>query len=60
LGKVKAGDVLAIWTTGAYGMSQTSNYNARCRPAEVLVQGNRYRIIRRREVQGDLLRTQVF
>jgi diaminopimelate decarboxylase len=60
LGQVKAGDVLAIWTTGAYGMSQASNYNARCRPAEVLVQGNRYRIIRRREVQGDLLRTQVF
>ena len=59
LGKAKAGDVLAIWTTGAYGMSQASNYNARCRPAEVLVQGNRYRITRRREVQGDLLRTQV-
>src|SRR5882762_8198908 len=60
LGKAKAGDVLAIWTAGAYGMSQASNYNARCRPAEVLVQGNRYRVIRRREVQGDLLRTQVF
>jgi diaminopimelate decarboxylase len=60
LGEAKAGDVLAIWTAGAYGMSQTSNYNARCRPAEVLVQGNRYRVIRRREVQGDLLRTQVF
>lgn len=60
LGKVRADDVLAIWTAGAYGMSQTSNYNARCRPAEVLVQGNRYRVIRRREVQGDLLRTQVF
>jgi diaminopimelate decarboxylase len=59
LGNVKAGDVLAIWTAGAYGMSQASNYNARCRPAEVLVQGNRYRIIRRREVQSDLLRTQV-
>jgi len=60
LGDVKAGEVLAIWTAGAYGMSQTSNYNARCRPAEVLVQGNRYRVIRRREVQGDLVRTQVF
>jgi len=60
LGDVKAGEVLAIWTAGAYGMSQTSNYNARCRPAEVLVQGSRYRVIRRREVQGDLLRTQVF
>jgi diaminopimelate decarboxylase len=60
LGKVQPGDVLAIWTAGAYGMSQTSNYNARCRPAEVLVQGKRWRIIRRREVQGDLLRTQVY
>jgi diaminopimelate decarboxylase len=60
LGNVRAGDVLAIWTAGAYGMSQTSNYNARCRPAEVLVQGSRYRVIRRREVQGDLLRAQVF
>ncbi len=60
LGKVKSGDVLAIWTAGAYGMSQTSNYNARCRPAEILVQGNRYRVIRRRETQQDLLRTQLF
>jgi diaminopimelate decarboxylase len=60
LGDVKEGDALAIWTAGAYGMSQASNYNARCRPAEVLVQGNRYRVIRRREMQGDLLRTQVF
>jgi len=59
LGKVKAGDVLAIWTAGAYGMSQTSNYNARCRPAEVLVNGKRFRTIRRRETQGDLLRTQI-
>ena len=57
---VNSADVLAIWTAGAYGMSQTSNYNARCRPAEVLVQGNRYRVIRRREEYGDLLRMQVF
>jgi diaminopimelate decarboxylase len=60
LGEVKAGDVLAIWTAGAYGMSQTSNYNARCRPAEVLVAGKRFRITRRRETQQDLLRTQLF
>jgi diaminopimelate decarboxylase len=59
LGAVKAGDVLAIWIAGAYGMSQTSNYNARCRPAEVLVETNRCRIIRRRETQQDLLRTQL-
>jgi diaminopimelate decarboxylase len=60
LGEVKAGDVLAIWSAGAYGMSQTSNYNARCRPAEVLVSGKRFRTIRRRETQQDLVRTQLF
>src|SRR5712664_208764 len=60
LGEVKAGDVLAIWSAGAYGMSQTSNYNARCRPAEVLVDGKRFRVIRRRETQQDLVRTQIF
>jgi diaminopimelate decarboxylase len=55
LGNVKPGDVLAIWVAGAYGMCQTSNYNARCRPAEVLVEGNGYRVIRRRETQRDLM-----
>jgi diaminopimelate decarboxylase len=57
LGEVKAGDLLAIWVAGAYGMSQASNYNARGRPAEVLVEGKRFRLIRRRETQNDLLRT---
>src|SRR5260221_3506192 len=60
LGEVKTGDVLAIWSAGAYGMSQTSNYNARCRPVEVLVAGKRFRIIRRRETRQDLLRMQGF
>jgi len=59
LGEVKAGDVLAIWTAGAYGMSQASNYNARRRPAEVLVEGKRARVIRRRESSRDLLRGDV-
>ena len=59
LGKVQAGDLLAIWVTGAYGMAQASNYNARRRPAEVLVEGNRSRLIRRRETLRDLLRTDV-
>jgi diaminopimelate decarboxylase len=53
---VQAGDVLAIWTAGAYGMSLASNYNGRCRPAEVLAEGTRYRLIRRRETRNDLLR----
>ena len=57
--EVQAGDLLAIWVTGAYGMSQASNYNARCRPAEVLVEGGNYRVIRRRETPDDLLREDI-
>jgi diaminopimelate decarboxylase len=57
LGEVTPGDVLAIWVAGAYGMAQASNYNARTRPSEVLVDGNRMTLIRRRETQKDLLRT---
>jgi diaminopimelate decarboxylase len=60
LGRVETGDVLAIWVAGAYGMSQASNYNARCRPAEVFVEGNKFRLIRRRETPRDLLRGQAF
>jgi diaminopimelate decarboxylase len=59
LGNVKPGDVLAIWSAGAYGMSLSSNYNARCRPAEVLVKAKRARVIRRRETSRDLLRGDV-
>jgi len=59
LGEVVSGDVLAIWVAGAYGMSQTSNYNARLRPAEVLVEDRKFRVIRRRESPPDLLRGQL-
>lgn len=59
IGEVQAGDVLAIWGAGAYGMALASNYNARCRPAEVLVEGDTSRLIRRRETQQDLQRTDV-
>jgi len=59
LGEVKSGDVLAIWAAGAYGMAQSSNYNARCRPAEILVEGTSSRLIRRRETLKDLLRSDV-
>jgi diaminopimelate decarboxylase len=59
LGDVKAGNVLAIWAAGAYGMSQASNYNARRRPVEVLVEGKRARVIRRRETTKDLMRGDV-
>ena len=59
MGSVKPGDILAIWAAGAYGMSLASNYNARCRPVELLVEGKRARIIRRRETTRDLLRGDV-
>jgi len=59
LGTVQPGDVVAIWGAGAYGMVQASNYNGRCRPAEVLVKGKRARLIRRRETLADVLRTDV-
>jgi diaminopimelate decarboxylase len=52
---VKEGDLVAILDTGAYGMSLSSNYNSRPRPAEVLVKGKRARLIRRRETIRDLL-----
>jgi len=57
LEEVQSGDLLVIWGTGAYGMALASNYNARCRPAEVLVEGDSFRLIRRRETQEDLERT---
>ncbi|MFA9476738.1 diaminopimelate decarboxylase [Phycisphaerales bacterium AB-hyl4] len=52
---VKRGDRLAIFTAGAYGMAMASNYNAFPRPAEVLVEGDAYRVIRRRETYDDLV-----
>ncbi|MEX0653803.1 MAG: diaminopimelate decarboxylase [Phycisphaeraceae bacterium] len=52
---VQRGDRLAIFTAGAYGMVMASNYNAMPRPAEVLVEGDRYRVIRRRETYDDLV-----
>jgi diaminopimelate decarboxylase len=49
------GQLLATFSAGAYGMSMSSNYNARCRAAEVLVTGGTHRLIRRRETYADLV-----
>ena len=49
------GELLAILDAGAYGMSLSSNYNTRPRPAEVLVEAAQTRLIRRRETLDDLL-----
>ena len=53
---VGEGDLLAIRTAGAYGFSQSSNYNSRPRAAEVLVDGEDFAVVRKRETVGDLLR----
>ncbi len=55
---MESGDSVALLDAGAYGMSLSSNYNSRPRVAEVLVEGNRHRLIRRRETMRDLLITE--
>ncbi len=52
---MKRGDLVAIFTAGAYGAVMASHYNSRPNPPEVLVDGNEFRIIRRRETYDDLL-----
>jgi diaminopimelate decarboxylase len=59
LPEVKEGDLVAILDAGAYGMSLSSNYNTRPRPAEVLVEGKRARLIRRRETIQDITRQEI-
>jgi len=54
LAKSNAGDYLAVLTTGAYGFALSSNYNGRPRPAEILVNGDRVRVIRPRQKIEDL------
>jgi diaminopimelate decarboxylase len=56
MARVKPGDLLVLWGAGAYGFVETSNYNSRPRPPEVLVEESRFRLIRRRESLSDLIR----
>lgn len=51
-----AGDLVAICTAGAYGFVQASNYNSRPRPCELLVDGDRIQVARKRETLEDLIR----
>ncbi|EHK62822.1 diaminopimelate decarboxylase [Achromobacter arsenitoxydans] len=53
---IRQGDVLAVESAGAYGMTMASNYNSRGRPAEVMVDGDRYYVVRQRETLADQLR----
>ena len=52
---LKQGDILSIFTAGAYGFTMSSNYNARGRAAEVLVDGKKFAVIRKRESYEDLI-----
>ena len=52
---VARGDLLAIFTAGAYGMSMASRYNSSPLPAEVLVDGLQFTTVRRRETYEDLV-----
>ncbi len=53
---IEPGDILAIAEAGAYGFAMSSQYNARPRPAEVLVDGARFHVVRERETYEDLMR----
>ena len=52
---LQSGDLIAVTHAGAYGFAMSSNYNGRLRPAEVLINGNQFRIIRKRQTFADLI-----
>jgi len=54
--EIRQGDLLAIMSAGAYGMVMASNYNSRALPAELLVRGNQFALVRRRQRWEGLIR----
>jgi len=56
LPRVTGGELLAVFSAGAYGFSMSSQYNSRPRVAEVMVEGDRFAVVRRRETFDDLVR----
>ena len=59
LPEVGEGELLAVFSAGAYGFTMSSNYNARPRACEVLLEGGGFRVVRRRETYEDLVRHEV-
>jgi diaminopimelate decarboxylase len=59
LADVAPGELVAVYDVGAYGYAMASNYNARPRAAEVLVEGDRYAVVTERESYADLMRLEV-
>ena len=57
--EVHEGDLLAIMSAGAYGFVMASNYNSRPLPAEALVRGDKFALIRKRQTRDDLVRGEV-
>jgi diaminopimelate decarboxylase len=55
LNEVKPADILSFSNAGAYGFEMSSRFNSRCRPAEVLAEGNDLRVIRKRENFEDII-----
>jgi len=53
---IEQGDLLAVESAGAYSMAMASNYNARPRAAEAMVDGDKYYVVRQRETLDDLLK----
>ena len=52
--RIEPGDLLAVRSAGAYGFSMSSNYNSRPRAAEIMVDGDRFQVVRRRETVAEL------
>ena len=59
LDDVQPGDHLVVCDVGAYGFAMASNYNSRLRPAEVIVDGDRYAVVTARESYDDLTRLEI-
>jgi diaminopimelate decarboxylase len=59
MNEIREGDYLVFYNAGAYGFEMASNYNARFKPAEVLIENGKPRLIRARDTMDDLLRNQI-
>ncbi|MBI2366123.1 MAG: diaminopimelate decarboxylase [Deltaproteobacteria bacterium] len=59
INRPKRGDLLAVMSAGAYGFTMASNYNSHPKPPEVLVDGDRYYVVRKRESFDDLINGEV-
>ncbi len=57
--ELRAGDLLAVMSAGAYGFVMASNYNSRPLPAEALVRGDKVALIRKRQTLAELTRDEV-